>query len=96
MRVMVLIRATPQTEAGEMPSEAVLTAMGKFNEELVNAGMMLAGEGLHPSSKGVRIQFSGKDGRRRRDNALRKPGLARMGLRWSDRPPWRPPTYILQ
>ena len=63
MRVMVLIRATPQTEAGEMPSEAVLTEMGKFNEELVNAGMMLAGEGLHPSSKGVRIQFSGKDAR---------------------------------
>jgi hypothetical protein len=59
MRVMVLVKATPETEAGQMPSEKLLTDMGKFNEELVKAGIMLAGEGLHPSSKGKRIHFSG-------------------------------------
>jgi hypothetical protein len=59
MRFMVIVKATPESEAGKMPSEKLLTEMGKFNEELVKAGVMLAGEGLHPSSKGVRIQFSG-------------------------------------
>jgi hypothetical protein len=59
MRVMVQVKATEESEAGEMPSQELLTEMGKFNEELVKAGVMLAGEGLHPSSKGVRIQFSG-------------------------------------
>jgi hypothetical protein len=59
MKVMVLVKATPDSEAGMMPSEAVLTAMGQYNEELAKAGFMLAGEGLHPSSKGVRVQFSG-------------------------------------
>ena len=59
MRVMVMIRANRQSEAGEMPSEQLLTEMGAFNDELVKAGVMLAGEGLHPSSKGARIQFSG-------------------------------------
>ena len=59
MRVMVLVKATKDSEAGVMPSEAMLTAMGKFNEELVKAGVMLAGEGLHPSSKGARVRFSG-------------------------------------
>ncbi len=59
MRVMVMIRATKETEAGVMPTEKLLTEMGKFNEELVKAGIMLAGEGLHPSSKGVRVRFSG-------------------------------------
>jgi len=59
MKVMVLVKATPDSEAGMMPSEAVLTAMGQYNEELAKAGVMLAGEGLHPSSKGVRVQFSG-------------------------------------
>lgn len=59
MRVMILIKATSQSEAGEMPSTELLTAMGKFNEELVNAGVMLAGEGLHPSVRGKRIRFSG-------------------------------------
>jgi hypothetical protein len=59
MRVMVIVKATKSSEAGEMPSEALLTAMGKFNEELVNAGIMLAGEGLHPSGKGKRVRFSG-------------------------------------
>lgn len=61
MKVMVLVKATPQSEAGEMPSERLLTEMGKYNEELVNAGILLAGEGLHPSSKGCRVRFSGKD-----------------------------------
>jgi hypothetical protein len=59
MRVMVMVKATKATEAGEMPSEKRLTEMGKFNEELVKAGIILAGEGLHPSSKGVRVRFSG-------------------------------------
>jgi hypothetical protein len=59
MRVMVMVRANRNTEAGVMPSEELLTAMGRYNEELVNAGMLLAGEGLHPSSKGARVRFSG-------------------------------------
>ena len=59
MRVMVIIKANKDTEAGVMPSEQLLTDMGKFNEELVKAGVMLAGEGLHPSSKGARVRFSG-------------------------------------
>ena len=57
MRVMVLVKANEESEAGVMPSAEALTEMGKFNEELVNAGIMLAGEGLHPTSKGVRVQF---------------------------------------
>ncbi len=60
MRVMVLIKADKDTEAGVMPSEQLLADMGKYNEELVKAGIMLAGEGLHPSSKGKRVQFSGE------------------------------------
>ena len=59
MRVMVIVKATKESEAGRMPSQELLTAMGKFNEELVNAGIMLAGEGLHPSAKGKRVHFSG-------------------------------------
>jgi len=59
MRFMVMIKATPQTEAGEMPSEDVLTAMGRYNEELANAGVLLGDEGLHPSDKGARVRFSG-------------------------------------
>ena len=59
MRVMVIVKANKDTEAGVMPSQELLTAMGKYNEELVKAGVMLAGEGLHPSSKGVRVKFSG-------------------------------------
>ena len=58
MRFMVVVKATKNSEAGVMPSEGLLAAMGKFNEELVKAGVMLAGEGLHPSSKGVRVKFS--------------------------------------
>ncbi len=61
MRFMVMVKATKESEAGVMPSEELLTEMGKYNEELVKAGVMLAGEGLHPSSKGARIRFSGKD-----------------------------------
>lgn len=59
MRFMVMVKATADSEAGIMPSEELMAAMGRFNEELVEAGVMLAGEGLHPSSKGVRVQFSG-------------------------------------
>ena len=59
MRFMVMVKATPESEAGVMPSQELLAAMGKYNEELVKAGVMLAGEGLHPSSKGARIRFSG-------------------------------------
>ncbi|MBD1855731.1 MULTISPECIES: YciI family protein [Leptolyngbya] len=59
MKVMVIVKATQDSEAGVMPSEQLLTEMGKYNEELVKAGIMLAGEGLHPSSKGARVQFSG-------------------------------------
>ncbi len=59
MRFMLIIKATPESEAGKMPSTELLEAMGKFNEELVNAGVLLAGEGLHPSSRGARVHFSG-------------------------------------
>ena len=59
MRFMVIVKADRNTEAGVMPSQELLTAMGKYNEELVNAGVLLAGEGLHPSSKGARVRFSG-------------------------------------
>ena len=59
MRVMVIVKADKNTEAGVMPSEQLLREMGNYNEELVKAGIMLAGEGLHPSSKGARIEFSG-------------------------------------
>jgi hypothetical protein len=59
MRVMVIVKATKNSEAGVMPSEKLLADMGKFNEELVKAGVMQAGEGLHPSSKGKRVRFSG-------------------------------------
>jgi hypothetical protein len=58
MRVMVIVKATKNSEAGVMPSEKLLADMGKFNEELVKAGIMLAGDGLHPSSKGKRVRFS--------------------------------------
>jgi len=59
MRVMVIVKADKQSEAGALPSKEILTEMGKFNEQLAKAGVMLAGEGLHPSSKGVRIRFAG-------------------------------------
>lgn len=61
MRFMVLVKADKDSEAGVMPDERMLTEMGKFNEELVKAGVMLAGEGLHPSSKGARVRFSGQE-----------------------------------
>ena len=61
MRVMVLVKATEESEAGVMPSEEQLSNMMAFNEELVKAGVMLAGDGLHPSSKGARVEFSGGD-----------------------------------
>ncbi|HMJ51187.1 MAG TPA: YciI family protein [Polyangiaceae bacterium] len=59
MRVMVIVKATKNSEAGVMPSEKLLTDMGKYNEELVKAGIMLAGDGLHPSNKGKRVHFGG-------------------------------------
>ena len=59
MRFMVLVKANQETEAGVLPDKKILTEMGQFNEELVKAGVMLAGEGLHPSSKGARVAFSG-------------------------------------
>ena len=64
MRFMVMVRATKESERGTLPDEKLLADMGKFNEELVKAGVMLAGEGLHPSSKGARIRFSGVSDKR--------------------------------
>jgi hypothetical protein len=63
MKVVVFVKANKDTEAGVMPSTEMLSAMGNYNEELVKAGIMLAGEGLHPSSKGKRVQFTGKEPR---------------------------------
>lgn len=59
MRVMVLVKATSESEAGKMPSTELMAAMGRFNEELIKAGVMAAGEGLHPSSRGKRVRFAG-------------------------------------
>lgn len=61
MRFMVMVKATKESEAGVMPSQQLLAEMGRYNEELVKAGVLLAGEGLHPSSRGVRVRFSGKE-----------------------------------
>ena len=61
MRFMVMVKANEDSEAGVMPSKELLTEMGRYNEELVKAGVMLAGEGLQPSSKGARVRFSGKE-----------------------------------
>jgi hypothetical protein len=61
MRFMVIVKATPESEAGELPSTELLEAMGKYNEELAKAGIMLAGEGLHSSSKGARVRFKGSE-----------------------------------
>ena len=61
MRFMVMVKATKDSEAGVMPSEQLLREMGEYNEQLAKAGVILAGEGLHPSSKGVRVRFSGKN-----------------------------------
>ena len=61
MRVLVIVKASKESEAGQMPSQQLLAQMGQYNEELVKAGMMLAGDGLHPSSKGKRVRFSGQN-----------------------------------
>jgi len=61
MRVLVIVKASKESEAGQMPSQQLLAEMGQYNEELVKAGMMLAGDGLHPSSKGKRVRFSGQN-----------------------------------
>jgi hypothetical protein len=63
MRFMVMVKATEESEAGAMPSTELLEAMGRYNEELVKAGVMVAGEGLHPSAKGVRVRFDGSERR---------------------------------
>jgi hypothetical protein len=60
MRVMVVVKASPESESGQLPSQELMDQMGKYNEELVKAGIMLAGEGLHPSSKGKRVRFNGR------------------------------------
>jgi hypothetical protein len=60
MRVMVIVKASEESEAGQMPREEILAAMGNYNEQLVKAGVMLAGEGLHPTSRGKRVRFSGR------------------------------------
>ena len=78
MRFMVMVKADKNSEAGVLPDEKLLTEMGKFNEELVKAGVMLAGEGLQPSSKGARVKFSGDkrtviDGPFSRDEGARSP-----------------------
>ena len=80
MRFMVLVKANEESEAGVMPSEELLTEMGKFNEELVKAGVMLAGEGLHPSSKGARVRFSGDEADRDRRAVRRDEGADRRLL----------------
>jgi len=69
MRVLVIVKASKESEAGQMPSEKLLTEMGKFNEELVKAGVMLAADGLHPSSKGKRVSRSSRS-REHRDHAV--------------------------
>ena len=61
MRVMVIVKASPESESGQMPSEQELADMGKYNEELVKAGVMLDGDGLHPTSRAARVRFSGKE-----------------------------------
>ena len=80
MRVMVIVKATKESEAGVMPGEKLLAEMGKFNEELVKAGVMLAGEGLHPSSKGARVRFSGTQAHRHRRAVRRDEGADRRLL----------------
>ena len=80
MRFMVLVKADKDTEAGVLPDEKLLTEMGKFNEELVKAGVMLAGEGLQPSSKGARVRFSGSEADRDRRALRRDEGADRRLL----------------
>ena len=97
MRFMVIVKATQASEAGEMPSEELLAAMGRYNEELVKAGVMLAGEGLQPSAKGARVRFSGNartviDGLRRDPRADRRfldvpGGLLEEAIEWVKRCP---------
>ena len=74
MRFMVIVPANAESESGKLPDEKILTAMGKFNEEMVKAGVMLAGEGLHPSSKGARLRFAGGQSQRHRRTLHRVQG----------------------
>ena len=80
MRFMVMVKAGKESEAGVLPDEKLLTEMGKFNEELVKAGVMLAGEGLQPSSKGARVRFSGEQADRHRRAVRRDQGADRRLL----------------
>ena len=80
MRFMVIVKANKDSEAGVLPDEKILTEMGKFNEELVKAGVMLAGEGLQPSSKGARVRFSGRQADRDRRAVRRDEGADRRLL----------------
>jgi len=97
MKVMVIVKATKDSEAGVMPDEKLLTAMGKYNEELVKAGVMLAGEGLHPSSRGKRIHISGEIRQERwtdRDSGQKRSRhvvIARE-TEWLDKPKGSAPT----
>ena len=89
MRVIVMVKATKSSEAGEMPDQKMLSEMGKYNEELVKAGIMLAGEGLHPSSRGKRVRFSGTqrsviDGPFTETKERRRAGHARLHYRPRD------------
>ncbi|MCM3871507.1 MAG: hypothetical protein ND895_12560 [Pyrinomonadaceae bacterium] len=79
MRVMVIIKANKDSEAGVLPDEKLLTEMGKFNEELVNAGVMQAGDGLHPSSKGKRVRFSGSACREIQTTMIEKSAFSDCG-----------------
>ena len=89
MRFMVIVKATADTEAGVMPSTSCSTAMGKYNEELVKAGVMLAGEGLHPSSKGARVRFSRTADHRHRRPVRRDEGADRRLLDPAGQVAWR-------
>ena len=89
MRVMVLVKADKDSEAGVMPSEELLAEMGKYNEELVKAGIMLAGEGLQPSSKGARVRFSGDQADRDRRAVRRDQGADRRLLAVAGASRWR-------
>ena len=80
MRFMVMVKATPESEAGVMPSREMLDEMNAYNEELVKAGVMLAGEGLHPSSKGARVRFDGTRADRHRRPVRRDQGAGRRLL----------------
>ena len=89
MRVMVIVKATQESEAGQMPSEELLAAMGNFNEQLVKAGVMLAGEGLHPTMRGKRVRFAGQQAHRDRRTVCRDQGADRRLLAVAGEVAWK-------